>query len=903
VSGIRRRARLSLWAGGALFAVLAAAVLLLRARPAPYTPGADAGAHAEITRALDRDLPADVPRIRFHDAAAEAGIRFRHFPGRRSTQLPEDMGSGAAWGDYDGDGDPDLFLVNFSGPLGPDGRCREDPAVTSRLFRNDGGRFADVTEAAGIAAPGCGMGAAWGDYDGDGRLDLAVTRYGTSLLYRNRGDGTFEDVSGTSGVGQPEGFWTGAAWADYDRDGDLDLHVCGYVRYRVDPALTGKTSLQYRAQVPYTLNPSSYAPERNLLFRNDGGRFAEVAKAAGVDNPTGRSLSGSWADFDRDGWPDLYVANDISDNVLYRNQGDGTFRDVSHAAWVADYRGAMGLGVGDWDNDLDLDIFVTHWIAQENALYENQAGTPAVSAESPVRFLDNADMHGLGQIALDFIGWGTAFLDYDNDGRLDLFVVNGSTFQRDDDPARLVPMRNLLFWNGGRERGFFEAGAAAGPDLAAENVGRGAAFADYDGDGDEDVLVMVHGGTPRLLRSDGGAAAGGFLRVVLRGPERAAGSFTTTTFATGARVTLTAGGVSQVREIGAGPSYLGQSPPGEALFGIGAAERVDRLEVAWPDGTTAAIPDLPSRATVVLVEGGEPEIRAGGAGGAADRRAAVVRFWAALNEATMLRMRGDFRAAAAAYDGALAIDPFHEDALYYLGQCRLEIGDNPGARAAFGRLVAANPRSARGHQALGMLLSVPGDGSADLKAAEAHFRQAHTINAEETGPMVRLGEILILTGRDAEASDWLASAARTNPKSVEAAFLSGYLAWRAGQRARASDWFARTVAAGRADAPIRGVLGEGDRAAAPGAPTATSPAAAASAVSAPAAQPTPAPPLFAAMGRTLFGAAARGALAAAAERHDAPVDLDAIYTPVRSLVDDLARRLTANKGSRGIAVR
>jgi hypothetical protein len=612
--------RLALLAIALAAVVLATAWVVLRPRPAPYVAGAEAAASEEITRRLSRSLPPDVPRVRFTDAAAAAGIEFRHFQAKRSTQLPEDMGSGAAWGDYDNDGDPDLFLVNEDGPLPAGGAPDARAPARAALFRNDGGSFTDVTATASVGAGGCGMGAAWGDYDGDGRLDLAVTRFGTNLLYRNEGDGTFSDVSASSGIGSEEGFWTGASWADYDRDGDLDLYVTGYVRYRFDETAARKTSLQYRAVVPYTLNPSTYDPERNLLFRNDGaGRFREIGRQAGVDNPTGRSLAAAWCDFDADGWPDLYVANDISDNAMYRNLGNGRFEDVSHTSWVADYRGAMGLGIGDWNGDGDFDIFITHWIAQENALYDNQ-GAADKGASGPPRFLDVADQVGLGQIALDFIGWGTVFLDYDNDGRLDLFVVNGSTFQREDDPSLLVPMKNLLFWNAGPEKGFFEVGEASGASFAVENVGRGVAFADHDADGDLDIIVVANGGEARLLRNDGGNARG-WLRVVLRGPEearpgRARGRPATTTFATGARVRIIAGGLVQIREIGSGPSYLSQSPPGETHFGTGDAQTIDRLEVVWPSGSRQEFTGLPANSTVTLVEGGRPVVTAGASGSA-----------------------------------------------------------------------------------------------------------------------------------------------------------------------------------------------------------------------------------------------------------------------------------------------
>ncbi len=893
----RRRARLYLAAGLLAFSVLAAGLFLVRPRPAPYVPGSEAAAGTEITSSLSRALPGDVPRVRFVDAAREAGIRFRHFHGRRSTQLPEDMGSGAAWGDYDGDGDPDLFLVNESGPLTGGAEALERSPARAALYRNDGGAFTDVTAEAGVGTAGLGMGAAWGDYDGDGDLDLAVTRFGTNRLYRNDGNGTFADVSGPTGVGRDEGFWTGASWADYDRDGDLDLYVCGYVRYRFDADLARRTSMQYRAVVPYTLNPSTYPPERNLLLRNHGGRFADVARRAGVDNPSGRSLSAAWADFDADGWPDLYVANDVSDNAMFRNRGDGTFQDTSHSAWVADYRGAMGLGVGDRENDGDLDIFVTHWIAQENALYENQRGTIAASAAEPMHFVDAADSLGLGQIALDFIGWGTGFIDYDNDGLLDLFVVNGSTFQRDDDPSRLIGMRNLLFWNGGRDRGFYEVGPVSGESFAVENVGRGATFADYDGDGDVDVAVVVNGGLARLLRNDGGNARG-WLRVVLRGPSAGAGRGpgrrrspgapgpSTTTFATGAVVRIGTGPVRQVREVGGGPSYLGQSPPGEALFGVGDAATVDHLEIAWPSGGRQSFRDIPARSTVTVVEGEEPRVatrtpeRPATAADDPERKASVIRFWQTFTRATRLRLKGDWAAAIDAYREALAADPRHEDSLYYLGHCLRQSGRPEDARDAFERLVAVAPESARGHLALGVLLASPDEGGRpDLAGAESHLKAAHEINKEETGPMVRLGEVLIVRGDLAQAGEWLEAAARTNPRSVEAAFLAGYLRWEAGDRAGARAFLVKAVRASRTEAPIKGVLSEGDRKAEP----------------AKGGGRTAAPPLEAPMGRTLFGALAatlRARGAPGPETPPADPDLGALYAPVRD------RALALRRGAR-----
>jgi hypothetical protein len=382
--------------------------------------------------------------------------------------------------------------------------------------------------------------------------------------------------------------------------------VCGYVRYRYDTAKASETSRQFKAVVPYTLNPSSYPPERNLLLHNVGGRFVDVAREAGVDDPTGRSLSAAWVDFNGDGWPDLYVANDVSNNALFLNLGDGRFRDVSESAWVNEYRGSMGLGVGDWDNAGRFDIFITHWLAQQDALYHDETPHMKVTPEAPLRFVDQADMLGLGQISLDVIGWGTGFFDYDNDGRLDLYAINGSTFQDEKDPSLLVPMRSFLFSNAG-ENGFFEVGTKAGEPFVTPRVGRGAAAADFDDDGDLDLAVVVHGGPLVLARNDGGNARG-WLRLVLRSPGGSGKGRRSTTFATGARVVLTTAAGSQLREVGGQPSYLSHEPPGEVFFGTGDAASVDRVEIRWPSGRVQELRDLPVRATVEVTEGGQPKV-------------------------------------------------------------------------------------------------------------------------------------------------------------------------------------------------------------------------------------------------------------------------------------------------------
>ena len=578
-----------------IFVAAAIAIVFVTTRSEPtYRPGE---AVEGLTANLDRSVPGDYPRITFTDVTDRSGITFRHFSGHRTTQLPEDMGSGAAWADYDNDGWLDLFVVNQAGPLTLSADEVRSSSARSALYRNNGdGTFTDVSASAGIDYRSHGMGAAWGDYDNDGWPDLVVSSYGENELFRNNGDGTFERRSEQSGIGAYQGFWTGVSWGDFDRDGLLDLYVAGYVKY----SDLGKMppSLQYDVEAPPSLNPSAFAPERNLLYRNNGdGTFTEMAYQAGVANPQGRSLAAAWVDLDDDGWPDLYVANDVSDNALFRNLGNGLFEEVSLAARVADYRGAMGIAVGDWDGDADVDLFITHWIAQENALYNNMR-TQRLELDLPrartLQFMDEADRYGLGQIALDYVGWGTSFFDYDNDGSLDLFVVNGSTLQEDDDPRLLVGMRDQLFWNRNAEEGFYDVSAVSGQYFATESVGRGAAFGDYDNDGDTDVFVVNNGGRAVLLRNDGGNT-NRWLKIRLEGRQ-------SNRSAIGAKLRLVAGPTVQIREVGSQSSYLSQNSL-IAHFGLGSRAQADTLEIVWPSGLREILTNVAADQTLHLVEG------------------------------------------------------------------------------------------------------------------------------------------------------------------------------------------------------------------------------------------------------------------------------------------------------------
>lgn len=580
-----------------LIAIVFALVLTLfffrKQKVSLYSPGESVKG---VTAELYKPVPKNHPDVVFTDITKRAGINFMHFDGQRSTQLPEDMGSGAAWVDYDQDGNEDLLVVNESGPLTmtPE-QISKSPAHCELYHNNGDGTFTNVTKKSGINFHGCGMGVAVGDMDNDGYPDIFITAYGNNVFYHNNGNGTFTDETRKAGFGGKEGFWTGASWADYDRDGYLDLYVCGYVKYsQLDKQ---PVSTRENNEEPAAINPLSFPPQRNLLYHNNkNGTFTEVAIQAGVADPKGKSLSASWCDLNNDGWPDLYVANDVSDNVLYINKGDGTFDEESHPAHVADYRGAMGLAVGDWDNDGDMDLFVTHWLAEENGFYINKLNNNGKmpGSHQALQFQDEAEKYGLGQVSLDDVAWGTSFFDYDNDTRLDLLVVNGSTNQQEDNPKDLVPMKNRLFWNEGPEKGFAEVTSVSGEALSYENVGRGAAFGDYDNDGDVDVFIVNNCGQGVLLRNDGGNK-NNWLELKLVGTK-------SNRSAIGARVKIVSDNVSQIREVNNQSSYLSQNSLIQH-FGLAKFTTVDTLNIRWPSGLNQQFLNIPANERIEITEG------------------------------------------------------------------------------------------------------------------------------------------------------------------------------------------------------------------------------------------------------------------------------------------------------------
>ncbi|MDP7742659.1 MAG: CRTAC1 family protein [Lentisphaeria bacterium] len=523
------------------------------------------------------------PAIRFLDVAREAGISIRHGPGSRGRTLPEDTGSGIAWGDYDGDGDWDLYVVNFHARFGG----TPDPAGGNRLYRNDDGNFVDVTKGTGVEdLEGFGMGATFADYDADGDADLYVTNLGPNRLFRNRGDGTFEDVAEAAGVADAR--WSaGVAWGDFDRDGHLDLYLCNYVDYdHVGAPPESPADGPY--EVPFTLNPNSFDPEPNCLFRNRGdGTFEETAEACGVSNPDGRSLGATLCDLDGDGWLDLYINNDVSTNRLYRNMGaefEGEspilFADLSAITGTADPRGSMGLSVGEiggmsGKRDGLPDLFITHWVAQENAFYQS-----VLTSGGDLEYRDKTRHFRLGENSLDMVGWGSALADFDLDGRLDIAVANGSTLEHSNDPLKLKAEPIFLLWNDGRV--FHDVAPTAGKALARRHWARGLAVADYDRDGDVDIAIAINSGRPLLMRNETETGHHSLL-VTLAGPPAAR---------FGARVEVRVNDVPQTRWWGADVTFLGMHA-GELVFGLGTSTAADELHVRWMDGsetTLAAVP-------------------------------------------------------------------------------------------------------------------------------------------------------------------------------------------------------------------------------------------------------------------------------------------------------------------------
>lgn len=533
--------------------------------------------------------------VTFTDVTNEAGINFQHSSGTRSSLLPEDMGSGAGFADIDNDGDIDLYIVNIPGPFTQD--AGSSAGNMNALYRNNGdGTFTDITRAAGVGHQGYGMGCVFADYDGDADLDLYLTNYGANVLYRNNGNSTFTDVTESAGVGC-ELWSTGAAFADVDGDTDLDLYVCNYVTYDLDQLEQMKEeSLQSGKPVPSALNPHVFEPQDNVFYRNNGdGTFTDVTAEVRVAATGGRSMQAVFSDFDNDNDLDLYVANDTSTNHVYRNNGDGTFADVSDESWAADFRGSMGLTAGDYDADGDIDLFMSHWVDEENALYRNLFIEDGIAER--IRFVDESYTAMLAEESIKQIGWGTAFFDYDNDGDLDIFVTNGSTFQELKQPEVLIPQPDALFRNDG-DGMFTDVSESSGIAALPLRVGRGATFGDYDNDGDVDIFIVNNHAPPTLLRNEGDRSIltgrNNWLHVKLIGTGA-------NRDAIGAKIQVKTADQTQIREIYAGDSYMSFSSL-VAEFGVGNASRIETLQITWQNGETQTRHNIPVNQRIQITQ-------------------------------------------------------------------------------------------------------------------------------------------------------------------------------------------------------------------------------------------------------------------------------------------------------------
>ena len=524
--------------------------------------------------------------MRFVDVAAEAGLNFRYVNGASGEKyMPEPMGSGAAFFDADGDGGLDLYIVNGGNLPGH----QVVPAPANALYRNLGhGAFADVTAVAAVGDTAYGMGVAVGDCDNDGDADLYVTNVGPNRLYLNRGDGSFEDVAPELGAADP-GWSANAAFVDCDNDGDLDLYVANYMEYD----LAGNKAC-YRGQARAYCGPGTYPGSPGSLYRNEnaGKGMTDVTEASGLALSSGRQLGAVFGDIDEDGDQDLFVANDTKANFLFLNNGDGTFVEEGFIAGVAHSgdgvaESAMGADVADYDNDGHLDIVVATFQWLPNTLYHN---------DGDGFFSDVTFAAGLGKESVPYLGMTAAFLDYNNDGHLDVFVANGhlDANVKEFDPSTSYAQVNQLFRNHG-DGAFAEVTRAAGPGMQLARVSHGAAFGDYDDDGDLDIFVS-DSDTPRctLLRNDGGNAnATVVLTLVGRRSNRDG---------IGARVRAVSGNLVQTREVRSAYGYMGANDR-RLILGIGGRARIDTLEIRWPSGVRQVLIDVAAGQRLTITEG------------------------------------------------------------------------------------------------------------------------------------------------------------------------------------------------------------------------------------------------------------------------------------------------------------
>jgi enediyne biosynthesis protein E4 len=524
------------------------------------------------------------------DITDSTGIKFEHLSSSDKKYIVESMSGGVALIDYDRDGLPDIYFTNAP---------TVDMALAGKkaraaLYHNNGdGTFTDVTDKAGVGFPCFAMGAVVGDYNNDGWPDLLVTCLGGVVLYRNNGDGTFTDVTKQAGLIDTQ-FATGAAFGDYDGDGWADLFVSHYVDFHLDdlPKFGSSKTCQYHG-LAVQCGPRGLKGAGDLLFHNNGdGTFTDVSKAAGVDDPHGYyGLGAVWSDFNDDGRLDLFVANDSTPNFLYRNEGKGHFTEIGFLAGTAvnqdgSEQAGMGVALGDYLHTGHLSLFVTHFSEEYAALFRNDGG---------MSFTDVSFHAGVAAPTIPYVGWGTSFFDFDNDGWPDLFMVNGHVYPQVDtlDVGARYREPKLLFLNRG-DGTFRNISELVGPAIQIPQVSRGAAFGDLFNDGHVDIVVENLDGKPMILREVGGNH-NHWIGFELAGTK-------SNRLALNARIKAVAGDLIQIDEVRSGGSYLSQSDL-RIHFGLGSHERLDRVDILWPSGKTETLTNLAADHFYAVKEG------------------------------------------------------------------------------------------------------------------------------------------------------------------------------------------------------------------------------------------------------------------------------------------------------------
>ena len=535
--------------------------------------------------------PSAIPVPHFEDIGQQAGLTVSHISSPAARYIIESVSGGVGLIDCDNDGKLDIITVNGSNV----DRYRQqggDPMIT--LYHQGADlKFTDITKQAGLTRKGWGMGVAVADYDNDGLPDIYVTGYGGNVLYHNLGNCKFEDVTEKAGVGGG-GLSLGAAWGDYDRDGHVDLFVSRYVHVDMNklPELGSNEKFCRFRGVLVQCGPWGLQGETDLLYHNRGdGTFEEVSQKAGIDNPHHYYGMGVvWADYDNDGWPDLYVADDAGPNYLYRNKGNGTFEEVglvlgADLSGDGQELGSMGVDMGDYDHDGRLDIFVTEFVDQADTLYHQGAdGFTDVSVSSRI-----------AQSSRPYVGWGTAFFDMDNDGWLDIFVANGHVYPQVDTIPNAAHFRQpMLLFRNHRDGTFEEVGTAAGLNSIPLQSRRGAAFGDINNDGCVDIVTLNWGEPPSLLMNH---CQNGNHRVLFKllGTK-------SNRLAIGARVTVRTGSLVQFSDVKGGSSYLSQNDLRQH-FGLGKDDKMDEVTVRWPSGESEVFKNVAADFIYTIMEG------------------------------------------------------------------------------------------------------------------------------------------------------------------------------------------------------------------------------------------------------------------------------------------------------------